>query len=105
MPFTGFRWYDVLLLVGLGLLIFGPKRLPELGSAIGKTIKEFQRSMREVTPGSQNEAPATPPARALATPELSAPAPTATTATPAATVTPVTTTSTATPASGEVPSE
>ncbi len=29
------------------LLVFGPKRLPELGSSAAKTIREFQRQMRE----------------------------------------------------------
>lgn len=36
----------VILLV-IALLIFGPRRLPELGGAVGKTIKEFQKSMQE----------------------------------------------------------
>ncbi len=47
----GFHWYDLLPLAVLALLIFGPKRLPEMGSSIGKTIREFQKSMREVTNG------------------------------------------------------
>ena len=45
----GLHWYDLLGLVVLGLIIFGPKRLPEMGSSLGRTIREFQRSMREVT--------------------------------------------------------
>jgi sec-independent protein translocase protein TatA len=36
------------LIIIFGLLIMGPKKLPEMGSAIGKTIKEFQKGMREV---------------------------------------------------------
>ena len=36
------------LILIFGVLIMGPKKLPEMGSAIGKTIKEFQKSMREV---------------------------------------------------------
>jgi sec-independent protein translocase protein TatA len=36
------------LILLFGVLIMGPKKLPEMGSAIGKTIKEFQKSMREV---------------------------------------------------------
>ena len=45
----GFHWEVLLPLALLALLIFGPKRLPEMGSSIGKTIREFQKSMREVT--------------------------------------------------------
>ena len=32
----------------VALLFVGPKRLPEMGSAIGKTMREFQRSMHEI---------------------------------------------------------
>jgi sec-independent protein translocase protein TatA len=45
----GFHPIELVFVVLLALLIFGPKRLPEMGSAVGKTIKEFQKSMREVT--------------------------------------------------------
>jgi sec-independent protein translocase protein TatA len=45
----GLHWYDLAALVVLGLIIFGPKKLPEMGSSLGKTIREFQKSMREVT--------------------------------------------------------
>jgi sec-independent protein translocase protein TatA len=31
------------------LLLFGAKRLPELGSGLGKGIREFKRSMRDMT--------------------------------------------------------
>jgi len=43
----GSHLWDLLPLVLIGLLIFGPKRLPEMGASIGKTIKSFQHSMRE----------------------------------------------------------
>ena len=39
-----------LIVIILGaLLIFGPKRLPELGEAVGKMIKEFKKSMSDIT--------------------------------------------------------
>ena len=55
----GFRPLDLIVVGIIALLFFGPKRLPEMGSAIGKTIKEFQKSMREVT--HPNEAEVSPP--------------------------------------------
>ncbi len=71
MPF-GAHWYDLAILGVIALLFFGPKRLPEMGSAIGKTIKEFQKSMKEVTsPSSETSQTALPPAteaKQIATP-------------------------------------
>lgn len=37
----------IVLILG-ALLIFGPKRLPELGEAIGKMFKEFKKSVSEI---------------------------------------------------------
>jgi sec-independent protein translocase protein TatA len=66
----GFHWWDLLPLALIALLIWGPKRLPEMGSSIGKTIKEFQKSMREVKEPDAPPTAAVPPATAPATPEL-----------------------------------
>lgn len=49
MPFLGAHVPELIALVVVALLFFGPKRLPELGSSIGKTIKEFQKGMHQVT--------------------------------------------------------
>lgn len=38
----------VIILILGALLIFGPKRLPELGEAIGKMIREFKRSLSDI---------------------------------------------------------
>jgi sec-independent protein translocase protein TatA len=38
---------ELLLILVVALVIFGPKRLPEIGSSMGKTIKEFKRSTQE----------------------------------------------------------
>jgi sec-independent protein translocase protein TatA len=48
MPFSSFHWPDLIPLVIIALLIFGPKWLPEMGAGIGKTIKDFQRAMRDI---------------------------------------------------------
>ncbi|OIJ11646.1 Sec-independent protein translocase TatA [Anaerobacillus arseniciselenatis] len=38
----------VLILV-IALVIFGPKKLPEIGRAMGQTLKEFKKSTKELT--------------------------------------------------------
>lgn len=82
MPFGADHFWELIPLIILALLFFGPKRLPEMGSAIGKTITEFRRSMKEVT-----EPAKTPPTETTAQPpQVSAPAAPATPALPATTV-------------------
>lgn len=39
----------IVLVLVIVLLLFGAKRLPEIGAAMGKTIKEFRRGMKDVT--------------------------------------------------------
>jgi sec-independent protein translocase protein TatA len=45
----GFHGLDLIVILVIALLIFGPKKLPEMGSAIGKSIKEFRKGMNELT--------------------------------------------------------
>ncbi|MFC4182132.1 twin-arginine translocase TatA/TatE family subunit [Saccharococcus thermophilus] len=35
---------EIALIVFFALLIFGPKKLPELGQAVGKTLREFKNA-------------------------------------------------------------
>lgn len=39
----------LILILVIALVIFGPKKLPELGRATGETLKEFKKSTRELT--------------------------------------------------------
>jgi sec-independent protein translocase protein TatA len=39
---------ELVIILVIALLLFGPSRLAGLGAAAGKTIKEFRRSMRDV---------------------------------------------------------
>ncbi|MDB9314294.1 twin-arginine translocase TatA/TatE family subunit [Spirulina sp. CS-785/01] len=41
-PMFGLGWPEVLIIAGVGLLIFGPKKIPEIGSAMGKTLRGFK---------------------------------------------------------------
>lgn len=41
-------WQETVFIFVLALLIFGPKKLPELGKTIGKALTEFRRASREL---------------------------------------------------------
>jgi len=47
MP-LGLHLPELIIVLAVALLIFGPKKLPEMGSAIGKSIKEFRKGMSEL---------------------------------------------------------
>jgi sec-independent protein translocase protein TatA len=46
--FEGFSLTHILLFALIILLLFGAKRLPEIGGALGKSIGEFKKSMKEI---------------------------------------------------------
>lgn len=46
--FGGFGMWEVILIFLVVLLLFGAKRLPEIGSSLGKGIREFKGSLREI---------------------------------------------------------
>ncbi len=47
MNFFGIGIPEIAVIVVLALLIFGPKRLPQLGKTIGKTFKGLQTASKE----------------------------------------------------------
>jgi sec-independent protein translocase protein TatA len=47
MPFN-LGMSELLIILLIVLVVFGAKRLPEIGAAMGKGIREFKRSLREV---------------------------------------------------------
>jgi sec-independent protein translocase protein TatA len=38
-------WTEVVIVLVVALLIFGPKKIPELGSTLGKTLRGFKEEM------------------------------------------------------------
>ena len=40
-------YQEILLLIGLALLLFGPNKLPELARAMGKATTEYKKGMKE----------------------------------------------------------
>ena len=55
----GFHWPELFVVGLIALLIFGPRRLPEMGNALGKALGEFKKSMNEVPPPTPSDAPVT----------------------------------------------
>jgi sec-independent protein translocase protein TatA len=47
MPFN-LGPFELIFVMVVLLLVFGAKRLPELGSGLGKGIREFKRSIRDM---------------------------------------------------------
>jgi sec-independent protein translocase protein TatA len=43
MPF-GLHWPEIILILVIVLIIFGVGKLPQIGGAIGKSIKEFRKA-------------------------------------------------------------
>jgi sec-independent protein translocase protein TatA len=62
MPFNlGFS--ELLIILLIVLLVFGAKRLPEMGAAMGKGIREFKRSLKDVQGSIEGaDEPSLPPA-------------------------------------------
>ncbi|MBD2654533.1 twin-arginine translocase TatA/TatE family subunit [Synechocystis salina] len=42
----GLGWPEILLILGVVIIIFGPKRIPELGGALGKTLRGFKEELQ-----------------------------------------------------------
>lgn len=38
----------LIIILVMILILFGPRKLPEVGSAVGKTLAEFKKSTREI---------------------------------------------------------
>ena len=45
--FLGLGPFELILIVVVVLIIFGPKNLPKIGSALGKTVKNVREGMEE----------------------------------------------------------
>ncbi len=52
MPF-GLHWPEIVLILVIILVVFGVGKLPQVGGAIGKSIKEFRKARTEDDSNSQ----------------------------------------------------
>lgn len=51
---------ELLIILLVLLLVFGAKRLPEIGSSMGKGIREFKKSIRDVQDSIEDDTPVPP---------------------------------------------
>lgn len=47
---------ELIVILIIALIVFGPQRLPQIGGAIGKSIKEFKKSMSDTDDDKKNDA-------------------------------------------------
>lgn len=56
---------ELILILVIALVVFGPKRLPEIGRTIGKSLREFRRASQDLRDEFQfsldDDPPVTPP--------------------------------------------
>jgi TatA/E family protein of Tat protein translocase len=90
--------FELIVILVIALVIIGPGRLPDVGAALGKSIREFRKASSDISDAARVDttplppasapaqaaapAPAAPPVATAApapTPELSVPTPTSTT--------------------------
>ncbi len=74
MPFLGnIGPGELILLLVIVLVVFGPGKLPEIGQAVGKGIREFRKAASDVTEATRVDAPpATPAPQAMPAPQAPA---------------------------------
>jgi sec-independent protein translocase protein TatA len=74
--FGNLGFSEIMILLMVFLLVFGARRLPEIGQSLGKGIKEFKRSLTDagdaVTSGTTNDERSAP-SRQLDAPTTPAP--------------------------------
>ena len=54
MPF-GIQPIHIVVIIVVALIIFGPKRLPEVGRWVGRSINEFRKGSQEMTSALRDE--------------------------------------------------
>lgn len=65
----GMHMPELIIMLVVAMLIFGPKKLPEMGSAIGRSIQAFRKGMREISNPESQELAESTPKDALSEPE------------------------------------
>jgi sec-independent protein translocase protein TatA len=59
VPSLGFG--EILIILVLALIIFGPRRLPEMGRTIGRSLRDFRRATSDIRTELESEVDEPPP--------------------------------------------
>ena len=51
----GIGFSELILILVVALVVFGPDKLPEIGKTLGKTVKEFNRAVNKIDSQIKNE--------------------------------------------------
>jgi sec-independent protein translocase protein TatA len=74
---------EIIVILVIALIVVGPGRLPDVGAALGKSIREFRKASSDISEGTRLDASPVPPAAApTPTPQPNVLAPTPTTPQP-----------------------
>jgi sec-independent protein translocase protein TatA len=67
---------ELIIILVIALLVIGPGRLPDVGAALGKSIREFRKASSDMAEATRiDTAPLPPPAAPAPTPQPPAPVP------------------------------
>jgi len=63
---------ELIIILVIALIVIGPGRLPDVGAALGKSIREFRKASSDITDAARVDTSPVPPAQ---TPSATAPQP------------------------------
>jgi TatA/E family protein of Tat protein translocase len=66
---------ELVIILVIALLILGPGRLPDVGSALGKSLREFRKASSDIQDAAKVDTTPLPPDQAAASQPSAAPAP------------------------------
>jgi TatA/E family protein of Tat protein translocase len=74
MPLPNIGLPELIIILVIALLILGPGKLPEVGSSLGKSIREFRKAASDVQEAAKVDVSTTPASGTPASTTTSAPA-------------------------------
>ncbi|EPZ47514.1 hypothetical protein N007_06140 [Alicyclobacillus acidoterrestris ATCC 49025] len=54
--FSNIGWSGLILILIAVLIVFGPKRLPDIGKALGRSLREFRNATSNIIESNQTDA-------------------------------------------------